>query len=500
MNETAPAPMVQTASPMDQRLVEEARQGAPRAFNQLVDRHFDRVYTVAYARLGNREAAEDLVQEVFLRAFLHLGDLRDAAQFLPWVLRITRNLSANWVRSGVRASRVLPMVPLDERIPEMPDTARPDARASLEATEQERLLQAALARLTPEEREVVLMHFHEDVSQAEIARRQGVHPATVGRRLESILGRLRAGMQAALEPTLRVAARPSPALRSRTVAVIAAAAVLSGQARSALAAAAEVGPLAAEESAAGKLAVSSLSFLLKSTPAALATGVKTMGIVKLATATAVVVLIAGGAFFYSQSHSVSPAPASASVSAIAPAGAPVPPPAPAPLPTEKAVFGGNRDFFIPINQTLHVEVANTPFGPYSMDMTARSDGNLVCIRHGVPGSSDIPMLIGPAQNMTWQPTSYAPNYLLAFDLTPNGIVLESVMVENQGNRIRCNWYSAASTDLVAGFTKLQSQTQAGQLSLQQRNTAVLGALQKTNRIPSDPKHRDLMLKAIMRMP
>src|SRR5687768_3596643 len=76
--------------------VRSAQAGDAEAFAGLVRRYFGSVYAVAYGILANREAAEDLAQEVFLRVFLNLKSLRDARTFGPWVLRAARNLAFDW--------------------------------------------------------------------------------------------------------------------------------------------------------------------------------------------------------------------------------------------------------------------------------------------------------------------------------------------------------------------------------------------------------------------
>src|SRR5687768_12083879 len=82
----------------DDVLVKLAKDGDPEAFGKLVERHFGLVFTIALARLRNREAAEDLSQEIFLQLYLRIGSLRDARQFPNWAAQATRNLATDWVR------------------------------------------------------------------------------------------------------------------------------------------------------------------------------------------------------------------------------------------------------------------------------------------------------------------------------------------------------------------------------------------------------------------
>ncbi len=99
--------------PID-RLVAEARQGQREAFGQLYEEYADRVYRYLYAHTGQAEVAEDLNQEVFLRAFTHIAAYRPAGTpFFAWLVRIARNLVVDYYRrSAVRKA-----VPLPDGIP-----------------------------------------------------------------------------------------------------------------------------------------------------------------------------------------------------------------------------------------------------------------------------------------------------------------------------------------------------------------------------------------------
>ena len=77
----------------DPDLIASTLEGDLAAFDQLVDRHFDMVYFVAFARLRSRESAEDLAQEAFIVAWQKLAELKDAASFKAWICTIVRNLA-----------------------------------------------------------------------------------------------------------------------------------------------------------------------------------------------------------------------------------------------------------------------------------------------------------------------------------------------------------------------------------------------------------------------
>jgi RNA polymerase sigma-70 factor (ECF subfamily) len=232
--------------PADSALVREARGGAQAAFCALIERHFATVHAIALARLGDRDRAEDLAQDVFLRAFLHLDHLSDPERFGPWVGQIARNLALDWLRVSRRRSELVPMVSLDESSAASGSGAA-EVREQMDAEQRHRAVHEAIARLPLEQREVVLLHCIEGLNQSEVARQLGLSPPTVGRRLRRALRAMR-GM---LEPLLREAApglRARPAAVSRAGSLILAAAALPVATRAAVAAA---GPVASTGQAAG---------------------------------------------------------------------------------------------------------------------------------------------------------------------------------------------------------------------------------------------------------
>ena len=92
------------------KLVKAAMAGNRDAFEKLVKLRFSLVYAIAYTQLADRQIAEDLAQEVFLRVYLHLDSLKSPEKFTPWLARITRNLATSWQRSSKRASLLLEKV------------------------------------------------------------------------------------------------------------------------------------------------------------------------------------------------------------------------------------------------------------------------------------------------------------------------------------------------------------------------------------------------------
>jgi RNA polymerase sigma factor (sigma-70 family) len=161
------------------------------AFDELVLRYHPVVYAIGLARLGDGDSAEDLTQEVFLRVFLHLDQLREPALFRPWLVRLARNLSTDWIRSRIRFREVLQSAGLDTANPYSSGAILADPRETLFSAEDQTIIRTAMSSLSVEEREVVLLHYLEDLTHDEIAQGLGVHRSTVSRLLSRGLTRMR---------------------------------------------------------------------------------------------------------------------------------------------------------------------------------------------------------------------------------------------------------------------------------------------------------------------
>src|SRR5690606_25325197 len=102
--DSAPPP----AAPDDAELVERVRAGDTAAYDLLVSRHMRRAFSVAYRLLGQREDAEDLVQDAFLAALEKIDTFQSGRAFSPWFYRIVvnRGLNARKARSRRRTEEI----------------------------------------------------------------------------------------------------------------------------------------------------------------------------------------------------------------------------------------------------------------------------------------------------------------------------------------------------------------------------------------------------------
>jgi len=135
-------------------LLEQCRSGNQLAWESLVRGYQARVYSLAFHYLGNAEEARDAAQEIFLRVYRNIDQCRGAQMFLPWLIKISRNLCIDLLRR--RAARPQASVlPLDE-MPEFANSGlNPEERWM--AKSRRKLIHTALQQLTALNREIVIL-------------------------------------------------------------------------------------------------------------------------------------------------------------------------------------------------------------------------------------------------------------------------------------------------------------------------------------------------------
>jgi RNA polymerase sigma-70 factor, ECF subfamily len=150
------------------------------ALGRIFDRHWARVWRASYSITGERELANDAAQDAFLQAAaaLHRFDVRRPLE--PWLVRIAVNRALDLVRARRRL--------VAEELA--------DERAVFDEEPPDEELRDALARLGPERRAVVALHYWLDYTTPEIAEVLGIPLGTVNSRLARALGDLRRQLEA----------------------------------------------------------------------------------------------------------------------------------------------------------------------------------------------------------------------------------------------------------------------------------------------------------------
>jgi RNA polymerase sigma-70 factor (ECF subfamily) len=171
----------------DLRLIESLRNGSERAYEELLGRFQQPVYTLAVRLLNDQAEACDVVQEVFLKVFRNIGSFRGQSTLKTWIYRITVNEAHNARRWFFRHRRR--EVELDSNPDEtrnwkeiIPDSSRSPFETTFDR-EQHGVIEAALNRINPIFREAVVLRDITDLSYEEIAEILGVSLGTVKSRI-----------------------------------------------------------------------------------------------------------------------------------------------------------------------------------------------------------------------------------------------------------------------------------------------------------------------------
>jgi RNA polymerase sigma-70 factor (ECF subfamily) len=168
----------------DHRLIAECLQGRTAAFGELMRRYQDRLFNTLYRLLDNADDAQDVLQEAFLNAYQSLDSFKGDAQFFTWLYRIAMNTAM----SHRRKRRVALSIEVGRE--EGNGYAEPvDASEfsqpglALEKAEQERRVQEALNRMSPEHRAVLVLKDMEGQKYEMIAEILQVPVGTIRSRL-----------------------------------------------------------------------------------------------------------------------------------------------------------------------------------------------------------------------------------------------------------------------------------------------------------------------------
>lgn len=157
------------ASRSDDELAIALQTGDLKAYDELVRRHQQRVYAVAYRITTNREDARDVAQESLLRAYRRIHQWRPGAGFVPWLMRLTANASIDHLRREKRRPRALPVAQDEDVRNQLPAPAVENPAARSHAAEIASRVDEALTVLSPSQRAVFAMRHYEGMKLNEIA-------------------------------------------------------------------------------------------------------------------------------------------------------------------------------------------------------------------------------------------------------------------------------------------------------------------------------------------
>jgi RNA polymerase sigma-70 factor (ECF subfamily) len=189
---------------MDERaLIARMQAGDFEAFSELVDAHKDKIYALVHRLVGNKENAEDIIQETFLKAIDNIGRFRGESSFGTWLYAIALNLA----RAHYARQKQMDLLPIDDYLPRS-ETAHQgqsalldwqDPHKVMETRELREAVNKALEKLPYKYREAFLLRYYNELSVKEVARLIGESQAAT----KSRILRARLAMREYLSKTMR---------------------------------------------------------------------------------------------------------------------------------------------------------------------------------------------------------------------------------------------------------------------------------------------------------
>lgn len=176
---TAPA-----AAPRDNELVDRLKAGDDRALSDLIGRYKERIYRFAWRAVGHEEAAVDIAQETFVKAYFKIGTYDPHYKFSTWLFQIALNLCRDHRRRSRHRLRDVSIDHLSSReVSEAWERSDEDVVALAAAREQLGRLRQEIARLPHALRDAFILFALEERSQQECAELLGVTPKSIESRV-----------------------------------------------------------------------------------------------------------------------------------------------------------------------------------------------------------------------------------------------------------------------------------------------------------------------------
>jgi RNA polymerase sigma-70 factor (ECF subfamily) len=168
----------------EKELIAAARAGDKPAFNRLVTKYRDKMFALTYRMTGDREAALDLVQEVFFTVYKEIHRFREEAGLATWLYRIAANKTLNYLKR----KKIVSFISLSAAAARQPVYEITD---DLEKAELSRRLQQAVAALPPKQRLAFNLRFYERMPFKEIAAAMNTSESTVKTNYQRAVEKLR---------------------------------------------------------------------------------------------------------------------------------------------------------------------------------------------------------------------------------------------------------------------------------------------------------------------
>jgi RNA polymerase sigma factor (sigma-70 family) len=163
----------------DQYYIQQILQGNLNAYSYIVDKHKDHAYNLAYRICGNREDAEEVVQDSFLKAYSSLAGFKMRSAFSTWLFRIVYNTSISLLRQKKKTPVSIDDFPAEYSDFRWISTSEEETEVEYRKT----LINFALQKLSSEERGLIGLYYFEELNLDEISAVTGVTKSNIKVRL-----------------------------------------------------------------------------------------------------------------------------------------------------------------------------------------------------------------------------------------------------------------------------------------------------------------------------
>lgn len=178
--------MQEVVEPSDSELVARTQSGDPRAFDELVRRYTPRLYGLVYNMTSNHEDTNDMLQDIFAKAYRAIKGFQGKSSFYTWMHTIAVNMTINFLKKRGRRYN-LSLNDVDAGVENDPEfieaTSSNDPHRETNLKELQQRLNEAMMKLSHEHRTVVTMFDIQGMPHAEIAKILGISEGTVRSRL-----------------------------------------------------------------------------------------------------------------------------------------------------------------------------------------------------------------------------------------------------------------------------------------------------------------------------
>ncbi len=171
----------------DEVLAHRVQDGDTTAFGEIMKRYETRLTRYGRRYLAREEDIEDVIQDVFLKTYQNMQSYNSAYRFSPWIYRIAHNAFVNVLRK--RKHRTFEFVDFDTFVSPLSFSQPQEVEA--ESTKLKKVIEEHLKELAPKYREIIILHYFEELSYDEIAEVLHIPIGTVGVRLRRARAQLK---------------------------------------------------------------------------------------------------------------------------------------------------------------------------------------------------------------------------------------------------------------------------------------------------------------------